>query len=234
MLFSGTVRGARRISRTRREDRGQNRTTGVEIAITTTYASRVDLIRALAVAAEARDDEPIQHAERVGRAAAAVAGLLGLSTSTVSLLRAAAPLHDIGKIGIPDSILLKRASLTPAELEIMKSHTTIGAAILAHGETPELLLAKRIALSHHERWDGSGYPHGLVGEGAPIAGRIVAVVEVFDVLVHDQPYRHAWPIDEAVSEISLQREAQFDPGVVDAFLELDHEQLATGELGVAG
>jgi putative two-component system response regulator len=112
----------------------------------------------------------------------------------------------------------------------MRSHTTIGAAILAHGDTAELVLGKRIALSHHERWEGSGYPHGLVGEGAPISGRMVAVVEVFDALVHEQPYKHAWSIDEAVSEISLRRGGQFDPDVVDAFMGLDHEQLASGEL----
>jgi putative two-component system response regulator len=203
---------------------------GDEISITMTYASRVDLIRALAIAAEARDDEPVQHAERVGRAAAALAELLGLATPAIRLLRAAAPLHDIGKIGIPDSILLKPTSLTPSELEIMQTHTTIGAAILANSDTAELLLAKRIALSHHERWDGSGYPHGLIGEGAPISGRIVAVVEVFDALVHDQPYKQAWSIDEAVGEIAAERGRQFDPDVVDAFLRLDHDQLASGEL----
>jgi putative two-component system response regulator len=195
-----------------------------------TYASRVDLIRALAIAAEARDAEPVQHAERVGRAAGALGELLGLAMPTIALLRAAAPLHDIGKIGIPDSILLKPSSLTPSELEIMRTHTTIGGAILAHSDTAELLLAKRIALSHHERWDGSGYPHGLIGEGTPISGRIVAVVEVFDALVHDQPYKQAWSIDEAVSEISAQCASQFDPDVVDAFLRLEHEQLASGEL----
>jgi putative two-component system response regulator len=111
----------------------------------------------------------------------------------------------------------------------MQTHTTIGAAILANGDTAELLLAKRIALSHHERWDGSGYPHGLIGEGTPISGRVVAVVEVFDALVHDQPYKQAWSIDEAVGEISVQRGRQFDPDVVDAFLRLDHGQLASGE-----
>jgi putative two-component system response regulator len=194
-----------------------------------TYAGRVDLIRALAIAVEARDGEPVQHAERVGRAAAALGELLGLATPTIQLLRAAAPLHDIGKIGIPDSILLKPTSLTPSEVEIMQTHTTIGAAILANGDTAELLLAKRIALSHHERWDGSGYPHGLIGEGTPILGRVVAVVEVFDALVHDQPYKQAWSIDEAVGEIAVQRGRQFDPDVVDAFLRLDHGQLASGE-----
>ena len=219
--------------RTQRSDErpvSESEPQGDEISTTTTYARRVDLIHALAIAAEARDGAPVPHAARVGRAAAAVAELLGLATPTVQLLRTAAPLHDLGKIGIPDSILLKPAGLTASEGEIMKTHTTIGAAILAHGDTPELLLGKRLAMSHHERWDGTGYPHGLLGEGAPISGRIVAVVDVFDALVHEQPYRQAWSIDEAVGELSAQRGTQFDPDIVDAFLRLDHEQLASGLL----
>ena len=134
----------------------------------------------------------------------------------------AAPLHDIGKIAIPDSILLKPDKLTAEEREIIKSHTLIGARILAGSQSELLRVASEIALTHHERWDGNGYPNGLAGAAIPLVGRLVAVADVFDALAHQRPYKHAWPINEAAAEISSQSGRQFDPAVVEVFKTLDH------------
>ena len=189
---------------------------------------RAEIVHHLAVAAEFRDDATRRHTERVGHTSAAIAGVLGMSEEDVTVLRTAATLHDVGKIGIPDSILLKPGALTDSEFDLMKSHTTIGAAILSGSETVELRVAETIALTHHERWDGSGYPEGTSGAEIPIEGRIVAVADVFDALVHTRPYKDAWTVDVAVAEITQQAGRQFDPAVVDAFLELDHAVLAAG------
>jgi putative two-component system response regulator len=183
-------------------------------------AAHNEILERLALAAEYRDDETHQHTLRVGEASALLAAALGLSDEQVGQLRQAAPLHDIGKIGISDTVLLKPAKLTPEEFEHVKTHTLIGGRILADSPVTVLQLGREIALTHHERWDGSGYPHGLKGEGIPLSGRIVTVADVFDALTHDRPYKHAWPIDQAVAEITTQRERQFDPDVVDAFLGL--------------
>ena len=139
------------------------------------------------------------------------------------LIRRAAPLHDIGKIGIPDAILLKPGRLTEDEFDHMKRHTTIAAEMLAGGASAQIAIAEQIAGTHHERWDGTGYPAGLAGDAIPIAGRIVAVADVFDALTHERPYKHAWPIDEALAELCRQRGRQFDPEVIDAFLTLELE-----------
>ena len=188
--------------------------------------ARIEVLNHLALAAEYRDDATNEHTRRVGRTAAAVGDALGERAEMVRLLRAAAPLHDIGKIGVPDSVLLKPGRLTAAEFELMKAHTTIGASILAGSNGPELQLAEVIALSHHERWDGNGYPRALAGPAIHLAGRIVAVADVFDALVHPRPYKQAWPIERALQEIVAQRGVQFDPDVVDAFMTLDHDRLA--------
>jgi response regulator RpfG family c-di-GMP phosphodiesterase len=180
----------------------------------------------LALVAEYRDDATNEHTRRVGRSAAAIGEAIGESSQMVRLLRAAAPLHDIGKIGLPDRVLLKPGRLTPGEFELMKAHTTIGASILAGSQMPELRLAETIALSHHERWNGRGYPRGLHGTDIHVGGRIVAVADVFDALVHPRPYKQAWPIGRALQEIASQRGRQFDPDVVEAFLALDHGQMA--------
>src|SRR5262249_28736512 len=142
---------------------------------------------------------------------------LGLPDSQVSLLRRAAELHDVGKIGVPDSILMKMGKLTPEEFAIVKTHTTIGARILSGGKFPLLRLAEEIAFSHHERWDGSGYA-GIGGADIALAGRIVTVADVFDALTQQRPYKPAWPVGDAIAEIDRQRGRQFDPGVVDAFM----------------
>ena len=187
--------------------------------------ARLEILERLALAAEYRDDSTQEHAWRIGRISALLAHGLGLPDSEVELIRRAAPLHDIGKIGIPDAILLKPGKLGDDEFEVIKTHTRIGAEILAGSQSPLLRLAQRIALTHHERWDGRGYPAGLFGEKIPLAGRIVAVADVFDALTHERPYKQAWPVEKAVAEIVGQAGRQFDPDVVDAFSRLDHPTL---------
>jgi putative two-component system response regulator len=186
-------------------------------------AAQVEIIERLARAAEFRDDNTGQHTERVGQMAALLARQMGLPDPHVSLIRRAAPLHDVGKIGIPDSILLKLGKLTLEEFELVKTHTTIGARILSGSRFGVLRLAEEIALNHHERWDGDGYV-GVRGEEIPLAGRIVAVADVFDALTQKRPYKAAWPIAEAIGEIDRQRSRQFDPEVVDAFLRVIEHQ----------
>jgi putative two-component system response regulator len=136
----------------------------------------------------------------------------------VEYLRLAAPLHDVGKIGIPDRVLLKPGKLTPEEMNIMRSHTTIGGDILAGSRFPVLQLARQIAISHHERWDGTGYPQGLSGESIPVAARITALADVFDALTHARPYKEAWPIERAIDTIKQESGCHFDPMLVSAFL----------------
>ena len=179
--------------------------------------AQIEIIERLAVAAEFRDDNTGQHTHRVGQMSSLLAKQLGLPDNQVSFIARAAPLHDVGKIGVPDTILLKMGKLTPEEFEIVKTHTVIGARILSGGKFPLLRLAEEIAFYHHERWDGAGYA-GMQGVDIPLAGRIVAVADVFDALTQQRPYKPAWPVGEAIAEISRQRERQFDPGVVDAFL----------------
>jgi putative two-component system response regulator len=186
--------------------------------------SQLETLERLARAAELRDDDTGQHTYRVGRNSALLAQALGLSEHRVGAIRRAAPLHDIGKIGIPDKILLKPGKLTPEEFRLMKSHTTIGAALLEGSQSALTHLAERIALTHHERWNGSGYPQGLRGEGIALEGRILAVVDVFDALTHERPYKEAWPVEEAVVEITSQSGQQFDPAVVKAFLTLPFDE----------
>jgi putative two-component system response regulator len=187
--------------------------------------ARLEILVRLALAAEYRDDATQEHAWRIGRTCGLLAEAIGLDRWQVELIRRAAPLHDIGKIGIPDSVLLKPGQLTELEFESIKLHTTIGAGILSGSRSTLLLLAERIADSHHERWDGGGYPRGQRGEEIPLAGRIAAVADVFDALTHERPYKHAWPLDDAVTEILSQRGRHFDPDLVDAFATLDHEAL---------
>jgi putative two-component system response regulator len=187
--------------------------------------ARLEVLNRLALAAEYRDDDTQEHARRIGRSAARLGRMLGLAPDDVGLLARAAPLHDIGKIGIADAILLKRGGLTDRQRAEMQHHTTIGAEILSGSESPLLQLAERIALTHHERWDGSGYPRRLLGPEIPQEGRIVAVADVFDALAHERPYKRAWPVQLAVEEIVVQRGRQFDPAVVDAFVQLDHRAL---------
>jgi putative two-component system response regulator len=179
--------------------------------------TRLEILERLALAAEYRDDDTGQHTKRVGRGAALIAASLGLPEAQVTMLRRVAPLHDVGKIGIPDHIFLKPGRLTDEEFKLMQQHTLIGAKILGGSQWPLLQMAESIALSHHERWDGSGYPYRLAGEEIPLASRIVAVADVFDALTHERPYKQAWTREAALEEIERQRGRQFDPRVVDAF-----------------
>ena len=181
--------------------------------------ARLEILERLALVAEYRDDTTQRHALRVGGTAARLAYELGLPEDEAELIRRAAPLHDVGKIGIPDRILLKPASLTAEEFEIIKTHTIIGARILAGSHSPVLELGEVIALTHHEWWDGGGYS-GLKGEMIPLAARIVAVVDVFDALMNERPYKQAWPLDDAVAQIRQLNGQQFDTQVVEAFLRL--------------
>jgi PAS domain S-box-containing protein len=196
-------------------------------------AASLETLRRLALAAEFRDDSTYEHIERVGQTAFLIAQVLGLPEPDTRLIRLAAPLHDVGKLGVSDQILLKPGKLTAAEFEQVKQHTVYGASILADSADPVLQLAAQIALSHHEWWNGNGYPHGLKGQRIPLTARIVALADVFDALTHARPYKHAWPIDAAAAEIRGLRGIQFDPAIVDAFDQLDLSLLAGPDPGRA-
>ena len=188
-------------------------------------ATRAEVVERLALAAEYRDDATGRHTQRVARTAALVAAALGEPAAAVELIAQAAPLHDVGKIGVPDGVLLKPGRLLPDEWAVMQAHTDIGGRLLSGGRFPLLQAAEQIARTHHERWDGTGYPAGLAGEAIPLAGRVVAVADVFDALTHARPYKPAWPVAAAVAEIAAQSGRQFDPRVVAAFLTLPHATL---------
>jgi putative two-component system response regulator len=192
------------------ERRVVERTKDLEDAQTETFER-------LALAAEFRDDDTGNHTRRVGSMAALIAKTVGLPEEEVDVLRRAAALHDVGKIGVPDSILLAPRKLTEEEFAVVKTHTEIGARLLSGSRSPTLRMAERVAWSHHERWDGGGYA-GMAGEDIPLVGRITTVADVFDALTHARPYKEAWPIDRAVEEIESQRGRQFDPNAADAFL----------------
>jgi len=182
--------------------------------------AQLEVVTRLAVAAEYRDDDTGTHTRRVGRSAAVMAFVLGWSPRKVQLLYTAARLHDVGKIGISDTILLKPGKLTDEEFETMRTHAAIGARILADGHSPLLKLAEEIAESHHERWDGRGYPNRLVGESIPQAARIVSVADVLDALTHERPYKAAWSVEETLQEIARNGGSQFDSTVVAACSEI--------------
>jgi putative two-component system response regulator len=188
------------------------------------YARRETLNRR-ALAGEYRDDETHEHAQRVGRTAALLAEDLGLPDDEVDLIRRSAPLHDIGKVGVPDAILLKRGRLTADEFDLIKGHTLIGGRILAHSVSEVLQAGEVIARTHHERWDGGGYPLGLSGEAIPLHGRLVALADMFDALTHERPYKPAWPLDRAAAEIRRVAGEQLDPALVHSFERLDHGTL---------
>lgn len=188
-------------------------------------SSRLDALRRLALAAEFRDTSTHEHTGRVARTAAQLVAGLGGDDEEVRLMRSAAPLHDVGKIGIPDSILLKAGALSADEYELMKQHTVLGAQILAGGSSPLLQACEDIAATHHECWDGTGYPAGLSGNDIPLSGRVTALADVYDALTHRRPYKEAWPAEAAVEEIARDRGSRFDPAVVDVFMGLDHEAL---------
>lgn len=217
-------------------------------------SSRMDVIHCLARAVEYRDDHTGRHVERVGRYSGMIAQTLGLDRSTCSMIEMASQLHDVGKIGVPDDILLKPGRLTPEEFERMQKHTLfgrkiveqmsereweklrqhvqIGCRILDAPRSPLLMMASRIALTHHERWDGSGYPLGLAGDDIPIEGRITAVADVFDALSSVRPYKPSYPVDKCFSILKAESGSHFDPKVVDAFLS-QRDQVVRTQLELA-
>jgi putative two-component system response regulator len=179
-------------------------------------AAQIEILDRLARAAEFRDDDTRQHTQRVGEISAQIASAMGLPDMLVDTIRLAAPLHDIGKIGVPDRVLLKLGKLDDQEFDVIRHHTTIGARILSGSSHLLLQMAEQIALTHHEHWDGHGYLSGLRGEQIPLVSRIVAVADVFDALTHERPYKDPWPVLEALREIEGQAGLQFDPEVVAA------------------
>jgi putative two-component system response regulator len=182
------------------------------------YDTRLEIVRRLGIAAEYKDNETGQHILRMSQYCKLVAREYGLSPEEQNLLLNASPMHDVGKIGIPDRVLLKPGKLDAEEWEIMKTHTTIGGLIIGDHSSELLQTAKLIALTHHERWDGSGYPNGLKGENIPIYGRIVTIADVFDALTSKRPYKEAWTVEDALEEIKAGSGTHFEPKVVEAFV----------------
>lgn len=195
------------------EERVRQRTRQLEEA-------QLETLVRLAKAAEYRDDDSGEHVWRVAQTSMLLARELGLPLEQCELILRAARLHDIGKIGVPDGILYKPANLTPEEFALVKTHTTLGAELLSGGRSPLMKMAELIALTHHEQFDGGGYPRGLAGDEIPIEGRIMAVADAFDALTHDRPHQRACTDGEALAEIEAQAGRQFDPQIVEAFVRL--------------
>ena len=183
-------------------------------------STQLDVVHRLGQAAEARDGETGLHIQRIGHLSRALGIAHGMSVSEADLLQQASAMHDVGKIGIPDRILLKPGRLEQSERTLMQTHTTIGAGILSGSTSPLLQMAEEIALTHHERFDGSGYPNGLRGEEIPVPGRICAIVDVFDALMSARTYKDAWTLDAALDELRDGRGTHFDPDLLDEFIEL--------------
>src|SRR5258706_6300482 len=184
------------------------------------FKSQIEMLERLAVTAELRDDSTGEHSYRVGKLASLLAQEFGCDEDTCFMIELAARLHDIGKIGVPDAILLKPDKLNEAELQIMRTHTTVGAELLSKSNIPHMQMAEEIARHHHEWWDGSGYPGNLSGSAIPLAARITALADVFDALTHVRPYKVAWPMDAALDEIARLKGRQFEPQLCDLFVVL--------------
>ena len=193
--------------------------TNDEILITSNEET-LEVVQRLVFAAEYKNPDGLAHLQRISYYTELLARAHGLPRRVCYLIRLASPMHDVGKVGIPDSILLKPGKLTPEEWDMMKTHTTIGAKLLSECTSPILQIGEVIARSHHERWDGTGYPQGLKGDAIPIAARVMAIADVFDALTTDRPYEKAWAIAEAVDVIMLGSEIQFDPQLVALFQKL--------------
>ena len=177
--------------------------------------AHIDLVQRLGRAAEYKDTDTGEHIVRMSQYSKVLALGIGMSENQAELLHQAAPMHDVGKIGIPDAILLKPGRLSEQEFEHMKEHALIGAKILANSSSPLLQLAHTLAIEHHEKWDGTGYPYGLKGDEISIEGRIVAVADVFDALTSKRPYKDAWSIEKAVAHMKDQAGSHFDPAIID-------------------
>ena len=184
------------------------------------FRFRIEMLERLAVTAELRDESTGEHSYRVGKLSALLAAEFGCDEGTCAMVELAARLHDIGKIGVPDAILLKPGKLNAAERSVMKAHTTVGAELLSQSNIPQMQMAEDIARHHHEWWNGNGYPQNLSGADIPLAARITALADVFDALTHRRPYKDPWPIPKALEEISLLQGKQFDPDLTALFLSL--------------
>ena len=180
--------------------------------------SQYEILERLARAAEIRDDDTGRHTQRVGELSGKLAAAAGLPARIVDLIRHAAPLHDVGKIGIPDEILRKPGNLTRNEMAVMRTHTTIGAQILSGGQSELVSMAERIALGHHEWWNGTGYPHEVAGADIPIESRIVGLADFIDALSHRRPYRDAWSMEKVLDEAKKRSGTHFDPNLVEKLI----------------
>lgn len=190
----------------------------VELATREIHARESEMVTRLARAAEFRDPETGAHIQRMSHYSELISRKLGLDPDQQRQILQASPMHDVGKLGIPDSILLKPGRLTPEEFDVMKAHPKHGYDILKESSSPVIQLAASIALNHHERFDGAGYPRGLAAEAIPLEGRIVAVADVFDALTSSRPYKRAWSLEEARAHLEAGRGSHFDPRCIDAFL----------------
>lgn len=193
------------------------------------HDTRLQVVRRLGMAAEYRDNETGLHIIRMSKMAVIIAKAAGMNDDQCDLLLNAAPMHDIGKIGIPDNILLKPGAFEPHEWSIMQTHANIGAEILSGDDSDLMMMAHDIALNHHEKWNGKGYPNGRKGEEIPLVGRVTALADVFDALTSKRPYKEAWSTEKAVDLIKKERGQHFDPTLVDVFLEVLPEIIATRE-----
>lgn len=180
--------------------------------------SRKEIVRRLGRAAEYRDNETGKHVIRMSKVSQLIGLAIGMTSQQAELLLNASTMHDVGKIGIPDGVLLKPGKLDLAEWEVMKTHTLIGAEIIGHHNSDLLQLARIVALTHHEKWDGTGYPHGIRGENIPLEGRIVAIADVFDALTNERPYKLAWDVRDALRYMQQQSGSSFDPQLLDIFV----------------
>ena len=190
----------------------------VDKSVSEIHERELETLAKLAKAGEFRDKTTGNHLQRMARFSGLIGHNLGLGSDMVHVLEVSAPMHDIGKIGIPDSILIKEGPLTAAEITIMQTHPRIGYDILKGSPSKYLSMGAIIALGHHEKFDGTGYPNGLHGEDIPIVARVVAVADVFDALVSERPYKHAWEMEQGISHLKGQRGKHFDPTCIDAFL----------------
>jgi two-component system, response regulator RpfG len=190
----------------------------VDKSVAEIHERELETLSKLAKAGEFRDKTTGNHLMRMAKYSALIGQHLGLGAETVHVLEVAAPMHDIGKIGIPDSVLLKEGPLTPEETTVMRNHPRMGYDILKGSPSKYLSMGAIIALGHHEKFDGSGYPNGLHGEDIPLVARVVAVADVFDALVSERPYKRAWRVDEGIEFLESQRGGHFDPTCIDAFL----------------
>lgn len=211
------------------EIRVEEKTKLLQDALLQLKESSLETIYRLTQAAEYRDEDTGEHIQRMSNYAAAIAKQLGANQTTVEQILRAAPMHDIGKIGIPDRILLKPDKLDAEEWEIMKNHTTIGGKILSNSKAGFIRLGETIALSHHEKWDGSGYPKGLEGKQIPVVGQMVAIADVFDALTTRRPYKKPFSLEVTYDIINESNGSHFNPQVVEAFFSIKDEILAIKE-----